>query len=166
MKTIVFVLAISALVAPGMAAADPVKVFLFTSDIRDGVIDEQLEARQEALRDVTRALSDARYQKTVTLVSRRDYADLIVEVLSRGETASSSSSSSTRSVAGGTASASHSASETKRHLKFRLSAGTLVFDLTTEADLPWPKMAERAAEELARWAAQNEQQIRKPLTSK
>ena len=140
--------------APHIAAAEPLKVFLFTSEVRDGIVDEQLQGRRESLRDLTRAISDRKHQNTFTLVDSRDRADLIVELLSRGVTRRSSSSSSTRSVAGGTASGSQSSSETKRHLKFRLSMGASSHELTTEADLPWPKMAERAAEDLARWAAQ------------
>jgi hypothetical protein len=64
-------------------------------------------------------------------------------------------SSSTRDAGGATASASRSSSVTKQFLKFRISAGQHTHNLTTEDQLPWPKMAERAAEHLVKWIVDN-----------
>jgi hypothetical protein len=161
MKTALAALMLAAVTAPQMASAQPLRIFLFTSDVRDGKVDEQLKARQEALRDLSRALSAAKYRKTFTVVTSRDRADVLVELLSRGETTRSSSRSSSRAIGGGTASASQSASETKHHLKVRLSAGDLAQELITEGDLPWAKLAEKAAADIAGWAAKNELRIRK-----
>jgi hypothetical protein len=137
---------------PALAAAEPVKLFLFTKPSPGtAVVDEQLKARQESLREITKALNDAKYRDSIAVVQSRDAADVIVELVSRGETTRSSSSSSTRSVGvGGTASAARSASETKRHLKFLITITGLAEELTTEGPLPWGEMAQNAARDIAK----------------
>jgi hypothetical protein len=153
MKAALLSLALIAAAAPRAAAAEPVKVFVFTNEVPSGAVDEQLKAREESLQDLVKALSSPTYQKAVTVVKDRQAADVIVELVSRGEVTNSASSSSTRQAGGATASASRSASITKQFLKFRISAGQQTDNLTTEDQLPWPKMAERAAEQLVRWTA-------------
>ena len=137
--------------ATTVAAAEPLKVFVFTNDVPGGAVDEQLQARRESLRDLLQALSGSKYQGLLTVVKSRERADLIVELVSRGETTTRAANSSTREAGGATASASRSSSVTKRFLKFRISVGLRTYDLTTEGQLPWPQMAERAADDLARW---------------
>jgi len=135
------------------AAAEPLKVFVFTNEVPSGSVDEQLKARRESLQDLVKTLSSQKYQKTLTLVKSREGADVVVELVSRGETTTSAAGSSTRGAGGATASASRSSSVTKQFLKFRITAGKETNSLTTEDQLPWPKMAERAAEQLVKWIA-------------
>ena len=151
MKAALLSLALIAAAASTVAAAEPLKIFVFTNEVPSGSVDEQLKARRESLQDLVKTLSSPRYQKTLTLVKSREGADVIVELVSRGETRASMASSSNRAAGGATASASRSSSVTKQFLKFRISAGQLTHDLTTEDQLPWPKMAERAAEDLVKW---------------
>jgi hypothetical protein len=151
MKAALLSLALIVAAASTVAAAEPLKMFVFTNEVPSGSVDEQLKARRESLQDLVRTLSSPRYQKTLTLVKSREGADVIVELVSRGETRASVASSSNRAAGGATASASRSSSVTKQFLKFRISAGQLTHDLTTEDQLPWPKMAERAAEDLVKW---------------
>jgi hypothetical protein len=162
MKTALLVLSLTAIGLPAVAVAQPVKVFLFTRPSPGSAsVDEEFKARQDAVRDVSRDLEAAKYRKLITVVQSRDAADLVVELVSRGETTRSSSSSSTRSVGGGgTASASRSASETKRHLRFAMTAGGVAEELTTEGQQPWIEMAERAAGDLAKWTADNQGRLR------
>ena len=152
MKAALLSLALIAAAASTVAAAEPLKLkmFVFTNEVPSGSVDEQLKARRESLQDLVKTLSSPRYQK-LTLVKSREGADVIVELVSRGETRASVASSSNRAAGGATASASRSSSVTKQFLKFRISAGQLTHDLTTEDQLPWPKMAERAAEDLVKW---------------
>ena len=120
-----------------------------------GSVDEQLKARRESLQDLVKTLSGPGYEKTLTLVKSREGADVIIELVSRGETTTSASNSSTRAAGGATASASRSSTVTKQFLKFRMSAGQHTHNLTTEDQLPWTKMAERAAEHLVKWIIEN-----------
>jgi hypothetical protein len=76
-------------------------------------------------------------------------------LVSRGETTTAAASSSRRAAGGAAAGASRSSSVTKQFLKFRVSAGQHTHDLTTEDQLPWPRMAERAAEHLVKWIVEN-----------
>ena len=151
MKAALLSLALIAAAASTVAAADPVKIFVFTNEVPSGSVDEQLKARRESLQDLVKSLSSPRYEKTLMLVKNRAGADVIIELVSRGETTTSAASHSTRAAGGATASASRSSTVTKQFLKFRMSAGQQTHDLTTEDQLPWPKMAERAAEDLVRW---------------
>ena len=157
MKAAVLLLTLTVVAVPSIVAADPVKVFLFTKPSPgSAAVDEQLKALQESLREIVGALQEARYQASIAIVQSRDAADVIVELVSRGETTRSSASSSTRSVgAGGTASASRSASETRRHLKFLMTIGASARDLTTEGQQPWSDVARIAAADIARWTAAN-----------
>jgi hypothetical protein len=151
MKTALVSLALLAAAASVVIAAEPVKVFVFTNEMPSGSVDEQLQARRESLQDLVKALSTPTYTPTLTLVSSRQAADVIVELVSRGENTTSASSSSTRESDGGSASASRSSAVTRQFLKFRISAGKQSHDLTTEAQLSWPMMAARAADDLAKW---------------
>ena len=63
MKTALFVLAFTAIAASDARAAEALKVFLFTNEVPSGVVDEQLHARRESVRDVSNALSHAQFQK-------------------------------------------------------------------------------------------------------
>ena len=155
MKPALLSLALIAASASPIAAAEPLKVFVFTNEVPSGSVDEQLKARRESLQDLVKALSGPRYEKTLTLVKSRQGADVIVELVSRGETTTSVASSSTRAAGDATASASRSSTVTKQFLRFRMSAGQRTHNLTTENQLPWPKMAERAAEQLVKWIAEN-----------
>ena len=155
MKTVLLAFALIAVAASTVAAAEPPKVFVFTNEVPSGSVDEQLNARRESLQDLVKTLSSPRYQKTLMLVKSRQGADVIVELVSRGETATSAASSSTRAADGASASASGSSSVTKQFLKFRISAGQHTHNLTTEDQLPWPKMADRAAEDLVKWIVGN-----------
>jgi hypothetical protein len=155
MKAALLSLALIAAAASTVAAAEPLKVFVFTNEVPSGSVDEQLKARRESLQDFVKTLSSPRYQKTLTLVKSREGADVVVELVSRGETTTSMAGSSTRAAGGATAGASRSSSVTKQFLKFRISAGQHTHDLTTEDQLPWPKMAERAAEHLVKWIVEN-----------
>jgi len=153
MKAALLSLALIAAAASTVAAAEPLplKMFVFTNEVPSGSVDEQLKARRESLQDLVKTLSSPRYQRTLTLVKSREGADVFVELVSRGETTASVASSSNRAAGGATASEARSSSVTKQFLKFRISAGQLTHDLTTEDQLPWPKMAERAAEDLVKW---------------
>jgi len=162
MRTVCLILALACLTASSIAAAEPVKIFLFTNDVPSGSVDEQLKARQESLKDLREIFADPKYQGTFTLVPSRSAADVVVELLSRGEITTSTRSSSTRASGGAETSASSSSSVTKQHLKFRLSAGQLTHDLTTEGQArSWRIMAQRAADDIANWVKANDQQIRK-----
>jgi hypothetical protein len=141
--------------AGSTAAAEPVKVFVFTNEVPGGSVDEQLQARRESLQDLVKTLSSPRYEKTLTLVKSREGADVIIELVSRGKTTTSVASSSTSAAGGATASASRSSTVTKQFLKFRISAGQRTHNLTTEDQLPWLRMAERAAEHLVKWIGEN-----------
>ena len=161
MKTALLVLVLTSIAVLSVVAAEPVKVFLFTKPSPGSAsVDEQFKARQDALRDVSKALGDAKYRNAVAVVQSRDAADVIVELLSRGETTRSSAANSTRSSGGGTASASRSASETKRHLRFVMTAGGSAEELTTEGQQPWSDMAEQAASDIAKWTADNQGRLR------
>jgi len=155
MKAALLSLALIAAAASTLAAADPLKVFVFTNEVPSGSIDEQLKARRESLQDLAKTLSGPRYQKTLTLVKSREGADVIVELVSRGETTTSAASSSTSAAGGATASASRSSTVTKQFLKFRIAAGQRTHNLTVEDQLPWTKIAERAAEDLVKWISEN-----------
>ena len=155
MKPALLSLALIAASASTVAAAAPLKIFVFTNEVPSGSVDEQLKARRESLQDLVKALSGPRYEKTLTLVKSLQGADVIVELVSRGETKTSAASRSTRAAGGATASASRSSTVTKQFLKFRMSAGQQTHDLTSEDQLPWPEMAERAAEQLVKWITEN-----------
>ena len=155
MKAALLSLALIAAAASTVAAAEPLKIFLFTSEVPSGSVDEQLKARRESLQDLVKTLSSPRYEKTLTLVKSREGADVIIELVSRGETTTSVASSSTSAAGGATASASRSSTVTKQFLKFRISAGQQTHHQTTEDQLPWATMAERAAEHLLKWIIQN-----------
>jgi len=133
------------------AIAEPVRVFVFTNEVPSGAVDEQLQARRESLQDLSKALSSAKYQNALTLVKSRAEADVVVELVSRGETTTSAANRATRAAGGATASVSRSASVTKQFLTFRISTGRRTQELTTEGELPWPQLAERAADDLATW---------------
>ena len=155
MKTALLSVALFAAAASTAAAAEPLKLFVFTHEVPSGSVDEQLNARRESLQDLVRILSSPRYEKTLTLVKSRDGADVIIELVSRGEKTTSVGSSSTSAAGGATASASRSSTVTKQFLTFRISAGQHTHNLTTEDQLPWTKMAERAAEDLVKWIMDN-----------
>jgi len=155
MKPALLSLALIAASASTVAGAEPLKVFVFTNEVPSGSVDEQLKARRESLQDLVKILSGPRYEKTLMLVKSRQGADVIVELVSRGETTTSAASRSTRAAGGATASASRSSTVTKQFLKFRMSAGQQTHDLTSEDQLPWPEMAERAAEQLVKWITEN-----------
>lgn len=152
---LVFLTLIAAFVPSVVIAAEPLKIFVFTNEVPSGSVDEQLKARRESVQDLVKAFSSEKYAKVLTVVKSRDMADVTIELLSRGETTTSAASSSTRASGGASTSASRSSSVTKQFLKFRVSAGNRTDNLTTEDQLPWPKMAERAAEELATWISAN-----------
>jgi hypothetical protein len=154
MKAALLSLALIAAGASTAATAEPLKMFVFTNEVPSGSVDEQLKARRESLQDLVKTLSSPRYQKTITLVKSREGADVVVELVSRGETTTSAASRSTQAAGGATASASHSSSVTKRFLTFRISASQHTDIFTTEDQLPWPNMADRAAEDLVKWIAQ------------
>jgi len=145
-----FVMVVAATSKP--AGAEAIAVYLFTNETPSGTVDEQLKARQESLQDLKRVFADEKYQGTFALVPNRAAADLIVELLSRGETTTSTEKSAARQTDNATASASFSSSVTRQRLHFRLTSGQLNDDLTTEAQLPWPKMAERAVDDILKWA--------------
>jgi len=151
MKAALLSLALIAAAASTVAAAEPLKMFVFTNEVPSASVDEQLKARRESLQDLVKTLSSPRYEKTLTLVKSGEGADVIIELVSRGETTTSVASSSTSAAGGATASASRSSTVTKQFLKFRISAGQHTHNLTTEDQLPWTKMAERAAEHLVKW---------------
>ena len=153
MKVVLLALALMATFECSIAAAEPTKIFLFTNEVPSGSVDEQLKARENSLRELSNALSGPQYKDTVMLVQSRDRADVIVELVSRGETTTSASGSSTRAVGGGTASRSQSSSVTTRHLKFRISNSASTHELVTEGQLSWRKMAEKAAADIAASAA-------------
>jgi hypothetical protein len=155
MKAALLSLALIASPASTVAGAEPLKVFVFTNEVPSGSVDEQLKARRESLQDLVKALSSPRYEKTLTLVKGGAGADVIIELVSRGETTTSVASSSTSAAGGATASASRSSTVTKQFLKFHISAGQHTHDLTTEDQLPWTKMAERAAQDLIKWITEN-----------
>jgi len=155
MKAALLSLALIAAAASGVAAAEPLKVFAFTNEVPSASVDEQLKARRESLQDLVKTLSSPRYVKMLTLVKSRGGADVIIELVSRGETTTSVASSSSSAAGGATASASRSSTVTKQFLKFRISAGQRTHNLTTEDQLPWTKMAERAAEHLVKWSIEN-----------
>ena len=155
MKAALLSFALIAAAASTVAAAEPLKMFVFSNEVPSGSVDEQLKTRRESLRDLVKTLSSPRYEKTLTLVNSREGADVIIELVSRGETTTSVASSSTRAAGGATASASRSSTMTKQFLKFRISAGQHTHNLTTEDQLPWTKMAERAAEDLVKWISEN-----------
>ena len=161
MRTVCLILALTCVVASSIVAAEPIKIFLFTNEVPSGSVDEQLKARQESLKDLKVVLSGQKYQGTFTLVPSRNAADVAVELLSRGETTTSATSRSTRAAGGAETSASSSAAVTKQHLRFRISAGPLTHELTTEAQLPWRQMAQRAVEDITGWVTANDQQIRR-----
>jgi hypothetical protein len=148
-------LALMAGIVSPPAAAQPLKVFLFTNEVPSGAVDEQLKARRASLQDLVRVLSSPGYENLLTLVKNRDGADVIVELVSRGEATMSVTSRSTSSAGGATASASRSSAITKQFLKFRISADDHSDNLTTEDQLPWTKMAERAADDLVTWITRN-----------
>jgi len=155
MKAALLSLVLIAAAASTVAAAEPLKIFVFTNEVPSGSVDEQLKARRESLQDLVKTLASPRYEKTLTLVKSREGADVIIELVSRGETTTSVASSSTSAAGGATASASRSSTVTKQFLKFRISAGQHTHNLTTEDQLPWTKMAERAAEQLVKWIIEN-----------
>jgi len=157
MKAALIALTLAAFVGSTCIAAEPLRVFLFTKEVSSGSVDEQLAGRQESLRDLTKALSDPKYQQTLTIVHSRNGADVIVELVSRGETTTTGSSSSMRSSGGTTASASQAASAVRQFLKLRISAGQLTREVTTESGrtLTWPQMAVRAAADLTNWISAN-----------
>ena len=155
MKAALLSLALIAAAASTVARAEPLKVFVSTNEVPSGSVDEQLKARRESLQDLVKTLSGPRYEKTLTFVKSREGADVIIELVSCGETTTSAASSSTSAAGGATASASRSSTVTKQFLKFRISAGQQTHNLTTEDQLPWPKMAERAAEQLVKWISEN-----------
>jgi hypothetical protein len=155
MKAALLSLALIATAASTVAAAEPLNVFVFTNEVPSASVDEQLKARRESLQDLVKTLSSPRYEKTLMLVKSREGADVIIELVSRGETTTSMASSSTRAAGGATASASRSSTVTKQFLKFRISTGQHTHNLTTEDQLPWTKMAERAAEDLVKWIIEN-----------
>ena len=155
MRAALLCLVLIAAAAPTVAAAEPLQLFVFTNEVPSGSVDEQLKARRESLQDLVKTLSSPRYAKTLTLVNSREGADVIIELVSRGETSTSVASNSTRAAGGVTASASRSSTVTKQFLKFRISAGQQTHNLTTEDQLPWTKMAERAAEDLVKWISEN-----------
>ena len=150
---------IAGMVSPP-AAAEPLKVFVFTNEVPSGAVDEQLEARRESLQDLIRSLSSPNNQATLTLVKSRAGADVIVELVSRGEKTTTLASNSTSATDGATASASRSSAVTKQFLILRISAGRLTHTVTTEDQLPWTKMADRAAEHLVAWISENVVSIR------
>jgi len=141
--------------AASKVGAEPLRVFVFTNEVPSGAVDEQLKARRESLQDLVKTLSSPRYEKTLTLVKSRQGADVIVELVSRGETTTSVASRATRASGGATASASRSSTVNKQFLTFRIAAGRRTHNLTTEDQLPWSKMAERAAEDLVKWISEN-----------
>ena len=152
MKAALLLLVQIAAAASTVAAAEPLKIYVFTNEVPSGSVDEQLKARRESLQDLVKTLSSSKYQKTLTLVKSREGADVIVELVSRGETTASVASSSTRAAGGATAGASRgSSSVTIQFLKFRVSVDQRTHDLTTEDQLSWSKMAERAADDLVKW---------------
>lgn len=151
MKAAMLFLVVIASASSTMAAAEPLKIFLFTNQVPSGSTDEQLNARRESLQDLVKTLSSPRYQKTLSLVKSRGEAEVVVELVARGETTTGAASGSTRSSGGATTSASRSTSVTKQFLKFRIAIGQQPHELITEDQLAWPKMAERAAEDLVRW---------------
>jgi hypothetical protein len=151
MKAALLLLVLIAAAASTVAAAEPLKMFVFTNEVPSGSVDEQLKARRESLQDLVKTLSSPKYQKTLTLVKSREGADVIVELVSRGQTTTSVANRSTRAADGATASASGSSSVTIQFLKFRVSVDQRTHDLTTGDQLPWPKMAERAADDLVKW---------------
>jgi hypothetical protein len=118
MKAALLSLALIAAAASTAASAEPLKMFVFTNEVPSGSVDEQLKARRESLRDLVKTLSSPRYQKTLTLVKSREGADVVIELMSRGETTASVAGSSTRAAGGTAASASRSSSVTKQFLKF------------------------------------------------
>jgi hypothetical protein len=160
MKAALLFLTLIAAGASTAATAEPLKVFVFTNDVPSGSVDEQLKARRESLQDLVKILSTPRYEKALMLLKSRAGADVIVELVSRGETTTSGAGSSTRAARGATTSASRSSSVTKQFLKFRISAGQATHNLTTEDQLPWPKMAERAAEQVAKWIVEKSTPVR------
>jgi hypothetical protein len=164
MRAALLSLALIAAAASTVAAAEPLKVFVFTNEVPSGSVDEQLKARRESLQDLVKTLSGPKYEKTLTLV--REGADVIIELVSRGETTTSAASSSTSAAGGATASASRSSTVTKQFLKFRMSAGQHAHNLTTEDQLPWTKMAERAAEQLVKWITENVVLARPPAAGR
>jgi hypothetical protein len=85
MKAALLSLALIAAAVSTVAAAEPLKMFVFTNEMPSGSVDEQLKARRESLQDLVKTLSSPRYQKTLTLVKNREAADVIVELVSRGE---------------------------------------------------------------------------------
>jgi len=155
MQAALLSLALIAAAASTVATAEPLKVFVFTNEVSSGSVDEQLKARRETLQDLIKSLSSLKYEKTLTLVKSREGADVLIELVSRGETTTSVASRSTSTAGGAAASASRSSTVTKQFLKFRISAGQQTHDLITEDQLPWTKMAERAAETLVKWISEN-----------
>jgi site-specific recombinase XerD len=155
MKAALLSIALIAAAISTTAAAEPIKVFVFTNEVPSGSVDEQLQARRESLQDLAKALAGPKYRSTLSVVKSRDEADVIVELVSRGETTKSGSSNSTHAAGGAASSESRSSSVTKQFLKFRMSAGQHTDNLTTEDQLRWPDMAERAADDLARWIVAN-----------
>ena len=155
MKAALLSLGLIAAAASTVAAAEPLRVFVFTNQVPSGSVDEQLKAPRESLQDLVKTLSSPRYEKTLTLVKSRAGADVIIELVSRGETTTNVASSSTSAAGRATASASRSSTVTKQFLTFRISAGQHTHNLTTEDQLPWSKMAERAAEHLVKWISEN-----------
>src|SRR4051812_2308418 len=104
MKAALLSIALIAAAHPTIAAAEPLKVFVFTNEVPSGSVDEQLKARRESLQDVLNALSRPKFRSTLSVVKSRGEADVIVELLSRGETTTSASSNSTRAAGGAAAS--------------------------------------------------------------
>ena len=155
MKAALLSLLLIAAAASTISAAEPIKIFVFTNDVPSGSVDEQLKVRRESLQDLVKALSGPTYQTTLTLLKSREGADVVVELVSRGETTTGTANSSTRAADGAKASASSSSSVTKQFLTFRIFAGQHTANLTTEGQLPWPKMAERAAQDLVAWIGKN-----------
>ena len=155
MKAVLLSLALVAAAAPTVVGAEVPRVFVFTNEVSSASVDKQLQARRESLQDLVKTLSSPRYEGAVTLVKSREGADVIIELVSRGETTTSEASSSTSAAGGATASASRSSTVTKQFLKFRISAGQYTHDLTTEDQFPWTKMADRAAEHLVAWITEH-----------
>ena len=130
---------------------EPIKVFIFTATNKDGFVDADVKRRADSVEDLKKALEK---NSLIQLVSERDAADVVLEVLGRGAQ-ETGSATSTRDIYGQW----HTNNDTVATVRVALTAGSYstVLEGWNNGSLTyvWRTAANNAAKHIENWIKAN-----------
>lgn len=149
--------------------AEPIRVYVFTAEPTHGFVDEDLTARRDSVADLRLALP--KHARGFRLVDSAEVADITLEVAWRGKLTAPPTVTGgvTTVVAGVAVTSTTTTTPTQDNMRVVMKVGDYRQELwgvdpqDPSDQLFWKKQAERVAKAVAKWARDNDAQLRAAL---